>query len=404
MTPPPFQPVVDPSGVPKEILIVDDEASTRRPLSRALEAGGFLCRQCADGATALAEIERQPPTLLLLDFSMPGLDGAEVCRRVRAHADGTVAQLPIIVMTGHTGDEQEIHCLESGADDFVSKPVNLAVLRARIGTHLRLSALRKQLEDQNTELARWRTDLERDLEAARLTQQAIIPQRLPGLAGWDLAAHYQPVIQVGGDVYDWLPLPDGRWLFWIADATGHGTSAALLTTLTKLLFRHAAAQSPSPAEILRLVNVDLRTIFRGRPLMTAMAAALDPLTGELAFAGAGHPPLFILRGTGKHVRVEECRSQVPPLGLRVAADSVEGELEVHPGDSLLMFTDGLYSSADGAGERMELSTLQTLTSEVAADGLGATEFLGNLLTRVRAFAGRDDFPDDVAVVVARRKS
>ena len=143
------------------------------------------------------------------------------------------------MLTGMGGEEQEVFCLEAGASDFVTKPVNPAVLKARIDTQLRLSNLRRQLERQNQELADWRAELERDLEAARATQQTIIPQPLPALPGWDMAAHYQPVIQVGGDIYDWLRLPDGRGFFWIADATGHGASAALLTALAKLLFRHA---------------------------------------------------------------------------------------------------------------------------------------------------------------------
>ena len=341
---------------------------------------------------------------------MPGLDGTDVCRRVRAHGDPGVAQLPIIMMTGLTGDEQEVRCLESGADDYVTKPVNLAVLRARIGTHLRLRALRRQLEFQNAELAHWRAELERDLEAARLTQQAIIPQRTPNLSGWELVAHYQPKIQVGGDIYDWLPLPDGRWLFWIADATGHGAAAALLTTLTKLLFRHAAAQSSSPAEILRLVNTDLRQIFRGRPLMTAMATALDTLTGEVTFAGAGHPPLFLTRtDTGL---VEERFSQVPPLGLRVAADPMEEEVDLAPGDALLLFTDGFYGLPPAGGEnhpepadgrRLELDALRRFAGEAAVAATDAAGLMEGLLGRVRTYAGGADFPDDIAAVIVRRQ-
>ncbi len=394
-----------------EVLVADDEGISRSLVARALELAGFRCRQCADGEAALAEVERDTPALLLLDFDMPGLDGMDVCRRVRAHGNPTVATLPIIMMTGMTGDDQEVRCLESGADDYVTKPVNLAILRARIGTHLRLRALRRQLEFQNAELAHWRAELERDLEAARLTQQAIIPQRTPNLSGWELATHYQPKIQVGGDIYDWLPLPDGRWLFWIADATGHGAAAALLTTLTKLLFRHAAAQSSSPAEILRLVNLDLRQIFRGRPLMTAMAVALDTLTGEMTLAGAGHPPVFVTRtNTG---RVDEFFSQVPPLGLRVAADPAEDEVELAPGDALMLFTDGFYGLPPAGGEgateepaddrRLELDALRGFAGEAARESVDAAGLMEGLLSRVRHYAGGEDFPDDIAAVVVRRQ-
>ncbi len=122
---------------------------------------------------------------------------------------------------------------------------------------------------------------ERDLEAARLTQQSLIPQKLPALEGWDVAAIYQPVIQVGGDIYGWLRMADGRTLFWIVDATGHGASAALLTTLAKLLFHHGSMEHTRPAAIMRAVNNDFRSIFGARSFMTAMCVALDPASGRV---------------------------------------------------------------------------------------------------------------------------
>ena len=155
-----------------EILVVDDERFSRRVLVRTLENAGFTCRECAGGLEAIRLIGEKLPALLLLDYSMPDdLNGAEVCQHLRAHADGSVAQLPIIMLTGMGGEEQEVFCLQAGANDFVAKPVNPAVLKARIDTQLRLSTLRRQLEGQNQALADWRAELERDLEAARLTQQ-----------------------------------------------------------------------------------------------------------------------------------------------------------------------------------------------------------------------------------------
>ncbi|MBV9659374.1 MAG: SpoIIE family protein phosphatase [Verrucomicrobia bacterium] len=384
----------------RDVLLIDDEAFSRGILSRALEAAGFLCRQCGDGETGLMEIERRPPALLLLDLFMPEQDGAEFCARVRRNADPAVAQIPILIITGLSGEDQEVRCLEAGADDFISKPINLPVLKARLATHLRLRAMRQQLEQQNAELAEWRARLERDLEAARLTQQAIIPQRLPALPGWDVAAHYQPVIQVGGDVYDWLPLADGRLFFWIADATGHGAAAALLTSLTKLLFRHAAALSQSPSEILRLVNRDLFQIFKGRSLMTALGAVLDPRTGHLRVAGAGHPPLLVARADGT---VDGVRSQVPPLGLVEDQAAHEDEVQVAPGETFLLITDGFYGLANADGDRLELSALRDFLAVAARDEGKASDLLAALVARVRAYGGRDGFPDDIAAVAVRRR-
>ena len=390
-----------PSPAATDILVVDDERFSRRVLVRALNNAGFACREAEGGAEALRLVDEAPPALLLLDYSMPGdLNGAEVCERLRTHADGALAALPVIMLTGMGGEEQEVFCLQAGANDFVTKPVNPAVLKARIDTQLRLSALRQQLEAKNQELADWRVELERDLEAARLTQQTIIPQRLPVLPGWKLAAHYQPVIQVGGDIYDWLRLPGGRHFFWIADATGHGASAALLTALAKLLFRHAAALSDSPAEILRLVNADFRATFRGRSLLTAMGVALDPASGELTMAGAGHPPLMLVRPGG----VESRRSQCPPLGLQADLKTEDEHFSLAPGEGFFLFTDGFYDVTGPDGVRMEMSALEAHVRTAArrVDHLTAESFLRTLLGRLRRFRGSDSFPDDLAAVAAFR--
>ena len=386
-----------PSGA--EILVVDDERFSRRILVRALEHAGFTCRQGGGGEEALRLVAEKLPALLLLDYAMPGdLNGAEVCERLRASADPAVSQLPIIMLTGMGGEEQEVFCLRAGASDFVTKPVNPAVLKARIDTQLRLGVLRAQLETRNRELADWRTELERDLEAARLTQQSIIPQRLPTLPGWDLAAHYQPVIQVGGDVYDWLTLPDGRPFFWIADATGHGASAALHTALAKLLFRHAAAENGSPADILRAVNAEYHATFKGRSLLTAMGVALDADGSRLTMAGAGHPPLLIVRADG---RTEGVRSQCPPLGLMPELSPADDATALAAGDGFLLFTDGFYDMVDRDGERMEFTDFEQRVRKVPAGS--AAGFLSGVLGSLQAFSDGQAFADDLAAVAAFRR-
>src|SRR5207302_2951981 len=135
------------------------------------------------------------PAVLLLDFDMPGLNGAEVLNRLRADHDPAIAQIPAIMLTGHGDEASEVRCFEAGANDFVTKPINLAVLRARIETQLRLRSMRRQLQLQNHELEAWRRSLEQDLAAARLTQQSLIPQKPPKLPGWDIAACFRPVIE-----------------------------------------------------------------------------------------------------------------------------------------------------------------------------------------------------------------
>src|SRR4051812_42549181 len=130
----------------EDIMVVDDDAMSRRLLVRALSNAGFTCRESTDGVAALEALHTQPPALLLLDFDMPGIDGAEVLKRLREDEDPVIAQLPAIMLTGHGGEASEVLCLEAGANDFVTKPINHSVLRARIETQLRLRSMREQLQ------------------------------------------------------------------------------------------------------------------------------------------------------------------------------------------------------------------------------------------------------------------
>ena len=377
------------------ILVIDDDRISRRMLVRALSEAGYTCRESSSGVEALASLSTALPSLLLLDFHMPELNGAEVLSRLRADRNPAIAQLPAIMLTGDGGEESEVLCLESGANDFVTKPINLPVLRARIDTQLRLQSLRRQLQQQNDELEAWRENLERDLAAARLTQQSLIPQKPPFLPGWDVAAAYRPVIQVGGDIYGWLRMPDQRTLFWIADATGHGAAAALLTTLAKLLFHHGSVEHAHPARIMEAVNNDFRSIFGARSFMTAMCVALDPASGEASVVGAGHPPLLVVR-QGRET--ELVPSEAPPLGLLERSHFAESTIQLQPGDGFLLYTDGLYGSAKGDGERGSPEQLRT---QIARGEGSAQALLSRVIQRATP-AGGSPLPDDLAAIAALR--
>jgi sigma-B regulation protein RsbU (phosphoserine phosphatase) len=380
----------------ERILVADDDATSRKLLTRILTRAGFACTEVPDGIEALRQLQDDPPSLLLLDYDMPGMNGAEVLKKLRHDSNATVAQIPAIMLTGHGGEESEILCLEAGADDFVTKPINDAVLRARIDTHLRLRSMRSQLQKQNDELEAWRHNLERDLEAARLTQQSLIPQKPPVLPGWEIAACYRPVIQVGGDIYGWLRMADGRTLFWIVDATGHGASAALLTTLAKLLFHHGTAENNEPAKIMEAVNNDFRSIFGARSFMTAMCVALDPATGRASVVGAGHPPLLLARTGG---RTEAIASSAPPLGVLERSEFFETNVDLEPGDSFFLYSDGIYGSAHGENPQLSAKRLAESLQPLAES---AQALLDRVLDQCGVQNNGKEPPDDVAAIAVRR--
>ncbi len=379
------------------ILLVDDNDLSRQLLARSLEKSGFLVIQCNGGHEALEIVNAGEPMLLVLDYEMPGLTGVEVCVTVRAHHEPAIATLPIILLTAHIDEKHEIECLSAGADDFVTKPVNSTTLKARIETQLRLHGLRTELREQKAQTDRWRAIHEMDLDAARLTQQAILPMHPPLIHGWQVASYYRPLIQVGGDIYDWLRMSDGAWLIWIADATGHGAAAALLTTFMKLVFRHAATEGESVGEILNAVNADVFAVFRGRSFLTAACLLIRPGSEEVVFAGAGHPALLIKRSDG---RIEAISSKAPPVGVHSELRCGITSVRMEAGDTILLYTDGLYSMKDNTGNRLIPEDVKSL---IPVDSRSASDFLKRIVEHVNASWWNDSISDDVAAIVLRRE-
>ena len=373
-----------PSG---KVLVVDDAADARRLFARFLKAAGFSVKTAASGEEALRAIEKEPPDIVMLDYEMPGLSGPQVCARIRVSETVEIAELPIILVTAHTDEEEEIRCFEAGANDFVTKPVSRAVLQARIQTQLRLRAYARDLEE-------WRKVQEADLASARVTQRAIIPAKFPDLPGWKFEARFEPLIQVGGDIYGWQKLPDGGWIVWLADGTGHGATAALLTALTAHLFRKAAEQSSSPGEILDSVNREFRAVMAGSTFMTAACVVLSA-NGKMRFAGAGHPPILIQREDGS---CESYRSERAMLGMGEETGGDTGCTDLAPGDSVLLYTDGLYSLRSKNGERF--------THEIVAQVLLAVplqaEAIADLMSRLAGESDGTPTDDDLTVITLRR--
>jgi sigma-B regulation protein RsbU (phosphoserine phosphatase) len=377
------------------ILIADDEFASRRTLQHALARAGYGVTAAGSGEEALKRVRTEAYDLLVLDFEMPDLNGMEVCAAIRA--DPRLSQLPIIVLTGHSGEAEEIGCLQAGANDFVTKPVSVSALAVRIDTQVRLQALASELQARNSKLEHWQTLYETDLNAARFVQQAIIPTKLPAIPGWAVQACYQPLIQVGGDIWNWRRLPHRRWLIWIADATGHGVAAALYTSLIALIFGHASEEAQSPAEVLSRVNEEFYSVFRGKGFFTAACAILDP-AGQVLYAGAAHPPAVLLRDQGPPELLLS-RSTLLGLSPLLRAEDNRQELAIH--ESLLLYTDGLYSDAVGRG-RLTYRDLVAALPEASTEVAG---FFGRLTGRLRARSDAGEgFTDDATGVLITRST
>ena len=380
------------------VLVVDDVENNRDVLSRRLERQGYSVATAENGRQALARLRTETFDLVLLDIMMPEMDGYEVLQRLKA--DEALRHIPVIMISSLSELDSVVRCIGMGAEDYLPKPFEPTLLKARLGACLekkrardREQKLAAALHAQNREMATWREAQEADLAVARTTQQVIILSPLPRLDGWKVETAYAPLIQVGGDVYGGRQLDNGSCLFWLADATGHGVAAALFTTLVALLFNHASTESTTAHGILTRVNAEFYSVLQGRSFMTACCAVIEG-NGRLSFAGAGHPPLLLRRGTGA---VEALPSLVTMIGVYPAVEIGETVTTLTTDDVALLYTDGFYSSKTNGGERLSGDTLAEAFARIG----GNTDFLPRLITQLEQ-SGAEGFDDDLAAIALRR--
>jgi serine phosphatase RsbU (regulator of sigma subunit)/anti-sigma regulatory factor (Ser/Thr protein kinase) len=268
----------------------------------------------------------------------------------------------------------------------------LADLAAQAAPAVRVAQLARQQQIE----ARERERIEQELRVARLIQQTLLPQSLPELADWQVAVHWQPARAVGGDFYDFIELPDGRMAFIIADVTDKGVPAALVMATTRTLLRAAAERLASPGEVLERVNELLCPDIPERMFVTCLYAVLDPATGRLHYANAGHDVPYLRTAHG----MVELRATGMPLGLLPGMHYEEKEAILNAGDEVLFYSDGLVEAHDPVGEMFGFPRLKTLIG----DHDGSASLIDYLLSAMEVFTGAEwEQEDDVTLVTLKRR-
>jgi serine phosphatase RsbU (regulator of sigma subunit)/predicted ester cyclase len=267
------------------------------------------------------------------------------------------------------------------------------------GGSLGLSELlrRQRLEQEISERER----IEQEMRVARRIQQASLPEEVPKLEGWQINPYYQPAREVGGDFYDFYELEDGRVGLVVGDATGKGVPAALVVTATYSMLRAVAQAlgSFSPGELLAQVNETLLARIPPNMFVTCFYAILDPKSGILNYANAGHDLPYLCQGDD----AEELRARGMPLGLMSGMSYEEGEASLRQEDNVLFYSDGLVEAHDPEGEMFGFPRLRALVAEHAKE---EERSLGDfLMEELYSFVGEGwEQEDDITLLTLRRSS
>jgi serine phosphatase RsbU (regulator of sigma subunit) len=374
------------------ILIVDDTPANIRVLAELLRQD-YLLSVATSGADALEIASSQDrPDLVLLDIMMPQMDGYEVCRRLKA--DPKTHDVPIIFITAMSEVDDETKGFSLGAVDYITKPIQPAIVRARVDAHLELSLARNTLAAQNRML--------RDsLAMAAYVQRSLLPKKPPSLPGLDVAGRMIPCDEVGGDYLDFLTGHEfaGRGFgVAVGDVTGHGPAAALLMTAARACLRMRATHPGTLSEVVRDVNNSLvADLFDVGRFMTFYLLEVQP--DSVSWVSAGHEPALLVDLDSQTITDLAGGG----LFLGINADTAYHEHRAtfsKPGHSVALCTDGITEAWNTTGEQFGRERLKQSLLRHASKN--AEAMLEGVISDVADFRGQAAQRDDLTLVILKR--
>jgi sigma-B regulation protein RsbU (phosphoserine phosphatase) len=365
-----------------KILIADDDSITRRLLETILSKWGYQVIIAQDGDEAWRILQTESaPKLAILDWMMPGLDGIEICRRARQRLDAPYVY--ILLLTSKIRKEDIVEGMESGADDYLTKPFNRHELEVRLGAGLRISDLQEALLASSEELARART---REAQTAAHLREALLLGQPPVLhPGLEVAALSAPGLVLEGDFYDFFPHGEQGLDIVLGDVQGQGLPAALIAAATRTHFLRVLHQAGdiSPAQIVTQVGDAVGGQFLGQKTFETLCyARFDPAGKALDYVDCGHAPtLHFQKQTGT---CRALRGDNMPLGIAQSEEYRAASLTFQTGDQFLFSSEGMTTAQNEDGEAYGIERLTRFMEEHSDSAPPA--LLARLIETVQAFA------------------
>ena len=382
------------SARPPRTLIADDEPDILTALRILLANDGHELVTVSSPAAVLEAIERTQFDVVLMDLNYArdttsGREGIDLITRIHA----LDPLLPIVVMTGWATVDLAVEAMRRGVRDFVQKPWENARLLQTLNKQVKHARARRNVQHRLTLAQKTDAQLQRELAEARELQENLLASSSTAIDGLQVAVEWQPATTVGGDYIAAFNIDDEHAALCVADVVGKGLPAALLMANFQAALKSLAAQNLSPADVTTRLNDLLYANIPLHKFITAFYAVVNIPNRTLAFSNAGHNPPLLIRDNGECVRLEAGGSV---LGAFPDAPFAQDEIQLQPGDRLLLFTDGLTEATDDCGEQFGEQQLIDLLREhrrSSADDLkeivlsSATQFCGN------------NFRDDAALMV-----
>jgi Amt family ammonium transporter len=368
-----------------KILIVDDNKTNLLLLKSALELENYYIDVAIDGVEAIRILENKSYDLILLDIMMPEMDGFEVCRQIKNNPE--LRDIPVIFLTA-LGDATNIsRGFKYGASDYVSKPFNIPELLARVKVHIDLKKSNEQLESTLLEI-------KQDLKLAKKIQNKILLNNINNHGQMNIFIKYLPMIEVGGDFYDIDEIRDGLVRVFLADATGHGIQAALITMAIKGIYESRKKNNIPAKELMKIINNEFIENFDNlQTFFTCVIVDINLYQKKINFVSGGHIEQFFIRNNDEITMLDPDGTII---GLGKDLNYENKEITYQSGDKLLLFTDGIYEQFNN--ERVEFG-FEKFCSIIEKNRNENIEFTGNeILKELDSFLGDIPKGDDLTFI------
>jgi len=401
-----------PAATQRQVLVVDDSRMQRRILAAQLAQAGYRVLEAGTGEEALSICAAEEPDMVLSDWVMPGMSGLDLCRAFRAMERKGYGYF--VLLTSKTEKGEVATGLESGADDFLAKPVRGDELRARLAAGERILRMERDLQEKNrllTDTLRELQDLygsvERDLQEARKLQQSLVKERHRSFGTAEVSLLLRPSGHVGGDLVGFFPINARRVGLYAIDVSGHGITSALMTArlagylsgtspqqnIALIQSEYGIYDARPPAALAAYMNAVVLEEMKTDSYFTLVYADVDLFTGRAVMVQAGHPHPVVQRADGQ---VEFLGSGGLPVGLIEGARFDSFETVLAPGDRLFMMSDGVTEAADIDGNLLGEDGLCTLMHRNS--GLRGETFLEALMWDLATYSV-GEMTDDVSGVL-----
>ena len=366
------------------VLLVDDAKANLDILVEGLKPDHKLSLALT-GEMALQIAARTPPDLVLLDIMMPGLDGYEVCRRMRQMPE--TAEVPIMFLSSLEEVQNKTRGFEAGANDYLTKPFEMLEVKARVRSLLKAKAYSDAVKEQ----------LAADLRVAREIQMGILPHDFTAVEKAyrvSFGAILEPAREVGGDLYGVCAAGPERLMIFLGDVSGKGIPASMFMVRTVSLAGLLAREIAEPKRILERLNDELSADNASHMFVTFLCAVFEPATHRLTLASGGHCYPLLLPADGPPCWITKTIGTA--LGFDSGLEFQAMELTLSDGDAVVFYTDGV---SEAFNPERELYGSERLLAEASGlAGQSANAISAGLLAKVRAFAGTAPQSDDIAIL------